>query len=99
MKFKLALSEGYQVITQRLAKGKKVDLFANPVVFRRRLALLPYQLESFFFKDFLTPNEVIILHHHQLTLDRQSGMDPLLKVVYKPECTYSLFEVGRLFAG
>ena len=38
-KFKLVLSKGFQVLTQRLAKGKKIDTSDNPVVRRRRMAL------------------------------------------------------------
>lgn len=45
-KFKLSLSKGFQVLTQRLAKGKEIDLFTNPIVFRRRLALQPSQNSS-----------------------------------------------------
>ena len=71
----------------------------NPVVRKRRIALHPLHIAFIFLKGYVNSDDIAILYDHQLTKDRQSGLDPLSKAHYKRECTDSIFGVGRILPG
>ena len=80
--FRICLSRGSHVLTQRIAKGKEIDTFANPIFKKRLLALHQHQLVAIFNKGFASLSDRALIHAHRLTLDKRSGLNPLTKAHY-----------------
>ena len=97
--FRIRLSRGSHVLTQRIAKGKEIDTFANPIFKKRLLALHQHQLVAIFNKGFASLSDRALIHAHHLTLDRRSSLNPLAKAHYRRECEDSTFRVGTVFPG
>ena len=97
--FRVFLSKGSQILTQRMAKGKKIDTSANPIFRWRRLALHHHQLVKIFNKGYASMVDRAAIHDHLLTLNQRSGLSPFAKAHYRLECEDSTFEVGTILPG
>lgn len=96
--FKIRLSRGSHVLTQRIAKGKEIDTSENHIFKKRLLALYHHQLVAIFSKKgFASLSDRALIHAHLLTLDRHNGLSLLAKAFYRRECEDSAFGVGTIF--
>lgn len=99
-KFKIRLSKGSQVLTQRMAKGKEVDTSENPIFRWRRLALHQHQLIKIFSqKGFASLGDRAAIQMHRDTLAYRSGLSPLAKDPHRRECEDSTFGCGKIWPG
>ena len=92
--FKICLSKGSQILTQRLAKGKEKDRSDYPIFRWRRLALHQHQLLKIFNKGFASLGDRAVIQMHRETLSYCSGLSLIAKGPHRRECEDSTFGVG-----
>ena len=97
--FKICLSKGSQILTQRMAKGKEVDTSDNPIFRWRCLALHQYQLIKIFNKGFTSLGDRAAIQMHRETLSYCSGLSPIAKGPHRRECEDSTFGGGTIWPG
>ena len=97
--FKISLSKGSHILTQRLAKGKEKDTSDYPIYRWRRLAPHPHQLVKIFSKGFASLGDRAAIQIQLDTLRYRSGLTPINKGPHRKECEDSTFDVGTLWPG